>query len=57
MTNYGMKLADYDYVLPEHFIAQTPTEPRDACKLMTVNRKNGELSHRVFRDIIDFLNP
>ena len=52
-----MKLSDFDYDLPEQYIAQTPLEPRDASKLMTLNRHTGEISHRHFRDILDFINP
>lgn len=51
-----MKTADFDYDLPDSYIAQTPADPRDSCKLMVVN-KDGSLEHRVFRDVIDYLNP
>ncbi len=51
-----MKTADFDYDLPDSFIAQTPADPRDSCKLMVVNR-DGSLEHRIFRDVIDYLNP
>ena len=47
---------DFYYDLPAELIAQTPTEPRDMSRLMTVNRSNGEIQHHTFRDIIDFLN-
>lgn len=51
-----MKTDDFDYDLPERFIAQAPADPRDSCKLMVV-RKDGSLEHRIFRDIIEYLNP
>ncbi|MBN2088037.1 tRNA preQ1(34) S-adenosylmethionine ribosyltransferase-isomerase QueA [candidate division KSB1 bacterium] len=57
MTNNPYLLSDYDYHLPETFIAQSPFEPRDHCKLMQLNRKTGEISHHKFYEIIDFLNP
>lgn len=51
-----MKTDDFDYDLPKEFIAQTPAEPRDSCKLMVV-RRDGTLEHRVFSDIVEYLNP
>jgi S-adenosylmethionine:tRNA ribosyltransferase-isomerase len=51
-----MNVSDFDYDLPESFIAQQPLEPRDSSKLMIVNRCTGEVEHRIFRDIIDYLN-
>ena len=52
-----MNLSDFDYDLPEHFIAQTPLEPRDASRLMALNRSDGSLTHAVFRDLPQFLRP
>lgn len=52
-----MQLNEFDYDLPEHFIAQTPVEPRDASKLMVLNRTDQTISHHVFRDIVDLINP
>lgn len=49
--------ADFYYDLPEELIAQEPSAQRDGCRLLTVNRKDGELSDKIFRDIIDYLNP
>ncbi len=57
MTNNPYSLSDYDYHLPDNFIAQSPFEPRDHCKLMQLNRKTGEISHHKFYEILDFLNP
>ena len=51
-----MKTKDVNYDLPEKYIAQKPAIPRDSCKLMVVNR-DGSLEHRVFRDIIEYLEP
>ncbi len=52
-----MRTSDFDYELPPELIAQTPIEPRDASRLLVVNRATGELAHRHFRDIGDYLNP
>ena len=52
-----MKAADFDYELPESFIAQTPAEPRDAAKLLRLERATGVLSHHVFRDIVNMIMP
>lgn len=52
-----MKLQDFDYELPESYIAQEPVEPRDSSRLMVVNRQDESLEHRVFRDILEYINP
>ena len=52
-----MKLSDFMYDLPEERIAQTPVEPRDHSRLMVLHRNSGEIEHRHFYDIIDYLNP
>ena len=52
-----MNLADFDYDLPESFIAQTPLEPRDASRLMVLNRTDGSVTHAHFRDLGQFLRP
>ena len=51
-----MKTDDFDYVLPEELIAQTPLEKRDNSKLMVVDKKTGEIKHEVFHNIIEYLN-
>src|SRR4030095_8901072 len=51
-----MKTSDFDYDLPETFIAQTPAEPRDSSRLLVFRRDTGELEHRIFRDVSDYLN-
>jgi S-adenosylmethionine:tRNA ribosyltransferase-isomerase len=52
-----VKLSDYDFYLPEELIAQRPVEPRDASRLMVVDRAGGAIQHRLFRDLIEYLNP
>ena len=52
-----LETSDFDYDLPPELIAQTPSPVRDASRLMTVNRITGEIGHRVFHDIIEYLNP
>lgn len=50
-----MNLAEFDYELPEHFIAQTPLEPRDASRLLVLDRRTGGVQHHLFRDLGRFL--
>ena len=50
-----MKTSDFDYNLPESSIAQTPAEPRDSSRLLVLHRDTGELEHRIFRDVTDYL--
>jgi len=50
-----MKTSDFDYNLPESSIAQTPIEPRDSSRLLVLHRDTGELEHRIFRDVSDYL--
>lgn len=50
-----MKLSEFDYNLPKHFIAQTPCEPRDHSKLMVLDRAAGKIEHKKFYDIGEFL--
>lgn len=51
-----MKLEDFDYYLPEELIAQHPVSKRDSSKMMVVDRNTGNISHKVFSDIIDYLD-
>lgn len=51
-----MDLTDFSYDLPPELIAHSPTEPRDMCKLLVVDKKSGTLSHLIFHDLIDLLN-
>ena len=48
---------DFDFDLPEELIAQTPIEPRDASRLLILDKKSGEIQHRHFYDVIDYLYP
>jgi S-adenosylmethionine:tRNA ribosyltransferase-isomerase len=52
-----LKTSDFDYHLPESCIAQTPLEPRDSSRLLVLHRKTGNLEHRIFNQIGDYLNP
>ncbi len=52
-----MKTHDFWYDLPEELIAQTPLEKRDTSRLCALNRETGEVSHKHFYDIIDYLKP
>ena len=51
-----MTTDDFDYYLPEELIAQTPLKVRDSSRLMVMDKETGEIEHRVFTDIIDYLN-
>ena len=51
-----MKTDDFDYYLPEDLIAQTPLLKRDSSRLLVLDKNTGEISHRHFADIIDYLN-
>ena len=51
------KTRDFWYDLPEELIAQTPLQKRDTSRLLAVDRRTGELAHRHFYDILDYLNP
>ena len=52
----GFQTKDYWYDLPEELIAQTPLQKRDTSRLMVLNRETGEISHKHFYDIVDYLN-
>ncbi len=49
-----MKLSDFDYKLPDKYLAQHPSQERDESKLMLLNRKEEKIEHLIFKDIIDF---
>ena len=57
MAETGYSTSDYDYELPPGLIAQTPAPVRDASRLLVLNRKDGSVEHRIFHDIIEYLNP
>ena len=50
-----MRTDDFDYDLPSGSIAQKPAEPRDSCRLMVVERASGQVDHRIFRDLPEYL--
>ena len=52
-----MRVNDFDYHLPEELIAQYPADKRDESRLMVIDRKTGRLEHRLFYNILDYLNP
>ena len=52
-----MKTTDFDYYLPKDLIAQVPLRDRDSSRLLVLNKRTGGLSHKVFTDVIEYLNP
>jgi S-adenosylmethionine:tRNA ribosyltransferase-isomerase len=52
-----VKTTEFDYDLPSELIAQTPVEPRDASRLLVVHRSVGQIEHRFFRDVGEYLRP
>ena len=52
-----MKKSDFYFDLPQELIAQTPLEKRDASRLMCLDRRTGEVTHRVFTDLAELLRP
>ena len=53
----GMNVKDYDYDLPEELIAQDPLEDRSSSRLMVLDRQTGDVEHRHFTDILEYLHP
>ncbi len=51
-----MKLSEFKYDVPEELIAQFPLDKRDEARLMVINRKNGSFDHKVFKNVIDYLD-
>ncbi|ANZ33205.1 tRNA preQ1(34) S-adenosylmethionine ribosyltransferase-isomerase QueA [Staphylococcus carnosus] len=51
-----MNIEEFDYDLPEELIAQTPLKDRDTSRLLVLHKENGELEHRHFKDIIEYIN-
>lgn len=52
-----MNINDFDYHLPEELIAQQPADKRDFSRLLVVHRDTGEIEHKHFYDVLDYLNP
>lgn len=52
-----MKTDDFDYELPKELIAQTPLEKRDESRLLVLDKETGNIEHKMFYDVIDYLNP
>ncbi len=52
-----MDLKDFNYDLPEELIAQDPLEDRSSSRLMVLHKDTGRIENKIFRDIIDYLNP
>lgn len=52
-----MKVEEFNYELPKELIAQTPYDKRDEARLMVLDRKEQTISHKIFRDVIDYLEP
>ena len=51
-----MKLSQFKFTLPNRLIAQYPTDNRDECRLMVVDTRSGEISHRTFKDILGYFD-
>ena len=52
-----MEVTDFDYELPQELIAQTPVEPRDSSRLLVMDKETGELEHRHFFNLPEYLKP
>jgi len=52
-----MKLSDFKYNLPDKLIAQYPSDRRDQCRLMIVNKETGSIEEGIFSDVIDYMEP
>lgn len=52
-----MKVSDFNYNLPKELIAQFPIKNRDQSRLMVLDRKNKTIENKIFKDIIDYLEP
>ncbi len=52
-----MKISDFDYELPPELIAQEPLTERDESRLMVVNRRTKTIEHKIFKDLLEYINP
>lgn len=50
-----MKIEEFDYHLPKELIAKYPVEPRDSCRLLVLDKNSGKIYHRIFKDIVDYV--
>jgi S-adenosylmethionine:tRNA ribosyltransferase-isomerase len=55
-VSFRMKLSQYSYPFTPELLAQYPTEDRDECRLLVVNRKSGKIEHKLFKDVIDYFD-
>ena len=55
-TQDFISISEYDYVLPEELIAQTPLKKRDNSKLMILDKNTGKIEHEIFSNIINYLD-
>ena len=52
-----MDVKDFYYDLPQELIAQDPREDRSSSRLLVLDKKTGEMQHKVFKDIVNYLHP
>lgn len=52
-----MRVKDFNFNLPEDYIAQHPLQKRDNSRLMVLDKNTGEIEHKIFKDILEYLNP
>lgn len=57
LTETDLKTSDFGFELPQELIAQHPCEKRDMARLMVLDRKTETITHKIFSDVIDYLNP
>jgi S-adenosylmethionine:tRNA ribosyltransferase-isomerase len=55
LTDTALVTSDFFYELPEELIAQVPADKRDCSRLMVLDKENGGISHKIFSDVIDYL--
>ena len=57
LSKTELKTSDFNFDLPQELIAQHPCEPRDAARLLVLDREKQTTEHRIFRDIVEYLHP